>query len=362
MAYEFKIEDLGYDDYFQYEKDKLCLNGLGVARVVAEHKGSYDVISKNGSFSAKVTGKQMFNASSREDYPAVGDWVLVDEIEKGLAIIHGILPRRTLIRRRYGNKDKAGNKVDIQVIGANIDVAFIVESVDRDYSLNRFERYFAITVNQGIVPVIIFNKIDLVSRTELEEIMSETRKRFDGIDIILTSTFDDDGLEELRSFIKKGKTYCFLGSSGVGKSSLINELIQKETIETGDISEYSGRGKHTTTRREMYVLNSGGIVIDNPGIREVGVSGDKIGNTFNDISDLEKGCKFNDCTHTYEPGCQVLKALSDSTLGREEYENYLALKKESEYHTMSDLEKKEKDRSFGRYVKKVKKDIEKYNN
>ena len=362
MNHELKIEDFGYDDFFESKRKELGLGDFSVARVTSEHRGSYGTINQNGRFLAKVTGKQMLDASSREDYPAVGDWVIITELGEGQAVIHKILPRRTIIKRKRGDKDKVGVKTEVQVIGTNIEVAFIVESINRDYNLNRFERYFAITKDQGIKPVIILNKIDLISKEELDLIVSQIKERFNDVDIILTSILAETGLDELKAYIKKGKTYCFLGSSGVGKSSLINKLIGSNAIKTGDISEYSNRGKHVTTSREMYFLESGGIVIDNPGIREVGITDVSTGieESFDEIFELSKGCKFNNCTHVNEPGCEVLKAVKEGRLDEGKYNNYINLKKESEFHEMSDLEKREKDKSFGKFIKKAKKELEKY--
>ncbi|MDD4531260.1 MAG: ribosome small subunit-dependent GTPase A [Candidatus Pacebacteria bacterium] len=355
---DFKIEDLGYDQFFESKR----LDGFSVARVASEHRGLYEVVNQNGRFLAKITGKQMFDASSREDYPAVGDWVMITELGENQAVINGILPRKTVIKRKYGDKNRAGNKGDVQVIGTNIDVAFVVESVDSDYSLNRFERYFAILKDQGIVPVIILNKTDLVPGEQLETMISEVKERFDDVDVISTSVFNDAGLDQLRMYIEKGKTYCFLGSSGVGKSSLINKLIGEDAIKTGEISGYSGKGKHTTTSREMYFLKSGGIVIDNPGIREVGVADVSSGieDLFEDIIELGKGCRYNDCTHVSEPGCVVLEAVKEGKIDEERYNNYINIKKESDYYEMSDLEKREKDRNFGKFIKRAKEDLKKY--
>jgi ribosome biogenesis GTPase len=324
---------------------------------MSENRGSYEVINESGKFLARITGKQMFNALSKEDYPAVGDWVSVTELNNNRAIINAILPRKTIIKRKHGDKDKIGKRTEVQIIGTNIDVAFIVESIDRDYNLNRFERYLAIVKEEEIKPVIVINKTDLISKEELEIIISQIKERFGNIDIVLTSTLNNQGLDELKSFIKKGKTYCFLGSSGVGKSSLINSLIGEDVIKTGGISNYSGRGKHVTTSREMYFLKNGGIVIDNPGIREVGVTevNTGINDVFNEIAELGKKCKYSDCTHVSEPGCEVLKALEEGKIDKEKYENYINLKKESEYYEMSDFEKRKKDRDFGRFINKSKK-------
>ena len=379
-------EDLGYSFFFEAGRRELGLADLPVARVISESRGAYRVKNENGEYLAKITGGQMFRARSREDYPAVGDWVAITELNDGHALIRGILPRRTVIKRRYGDRNKAGEKDEVQVIAANIDVAFIVESVDRDYSLNRLERYFAIAESGGVKPAIVLNKTDLLSGEELAGILAEIRKRFPAADIIPTSTATDAGLKELRERINKSRTYCFLGSSGVGKSSLINKLLQTSEIKTGDISSYSGRGKHITTRRQMYFLpggpdaaaptsrpgvgvgtgagpdataGAGGMVIDNPGIREVGMTDVNRGidTVFKEIAALAKECRYADCTHTHEPGCKVLAAARSGKLDEGKYLNYIELKKEAEYYEMNSAEKREKDRGFGKFLKQAKKEL-----
>lgn len=353
MDDKIKLEDLGYGDFFESNRGA---DGLPVARVLSEHKEAYRVKNAEGEYLAKITGKQMFNALSRQDYPAVGDWVTITDLGEQQAVIHRILPRKTIIKR------KASGKNDIQVIAANIDVAFVIESVDRDYNLNRFERYFAIARDGGIMPAIILNKIDLISNEELESRIDQIKNRFGDIDFITTSTVSNEGLDELKAYIVKGKTYCFLGSSGVGKSSLINKLIGKEVIKTSQISTHTDRGRHTTTSREMYFLEYGGIVIDNPGMREVGMTdmGDGIDSLFDEITSLARKCKYADCTHIHEPGCAVLSAIKSGRLDEDRYNNYLGLKKEAEYYEMTELEKKQKNRQFGKFVKKAKKELRRY--
>ena len=348
-----KIEDFGYDEFFESNRNKLKLQEFSVARVIVEYRGAYKVRNEKGEYLAKVTGKQIFNALGREDFPAVGDWVAITELNEEQAVIHGVLPRRTVIKRKYVDKN------EIQIIATNIDVAFVVESIDRDYSLNRFERYFAIANDGNVKPVIILNKTDLISQKELDSRLAEIRNRFDNIDVIATSVINDDGLEQLRKYIAKRKTYCFLGSSGVGKSSLINKLLGNSVIKTENISLGTGRGKHATTGREMYFLENGGIVIDNPGMREVGMTntGAGIDDSFDEIAVLAKKCKYVDCAHVHEPDCEVLSALKSGKLDESKYSNYVNLKKEAEYYEMTELEKREKDRQFGKFIKTAKKQL-----
>jgi ribosome biogenesis GTPase len=356
---KIEIDDLGYNSFFESSRKQLGLMDFSVARVISEFRAAYRVKSINGEFLAKVRGKQMLEAASREDYPAVGDWVAITELDNNNAIIEYILPRLTIIKRKHGEKNRIGNKDKTQIIAANIDIALVIESVDRDYNLNRFERYFAIAENGGVKPAIVINKIDLLSKEELSEKLTHLKKRFPGADIILTSAVSNEGLAELKKYMTFGKTYCFLGSSGVGKSSLINKLLGEKAIKTSDISSFSGRGRHITSSRQMYFLEGGGIVIDNPGMREVGMGNTDqgINSYFNEIISLRRKCKFSDCTHVHEKGCQIVNAVKSGELDEEKYSNYINLKKEADYYGMNDFEKREKDRKFGKFIKQAKKEL-----
>jgi ribosome biogenesis GTPase len=351
-----KIEDLGWNGSFDADRKKFGSDGFSVARVIAEYKGAYKVKNTKGEYLARITGKQMRDAISREDYPAVGDWVMIVDVDQKQVTIHAILPRKTIMKRRYSGKD------EIQIIATNIDVAFVIESVDRDYNLNRLERYFAIARDGGIQPAVIINKIDLISQEELDMKLAEIKNRLGEVDVIPTSTFSEAGLEKLKKYITPGKTYCFLGSSGVGKSSLINKLLGAERIKTENIGARSGRGKHVTTTREMYFLSEGGIVIDNPGVREVGMTDTSggIDNLFDEITALAVNCKYVDCTHTHEPGCAVLVALKAGKLDENQYTNYVNLKKEAKHYAMTKIQKKEKNRQFGKFVKTAKRGLKNF--
>lgn len=344
------LEELGYNKFFEFNRKSLGMTKYPVARVVAEYREAYRIRNKEGEFLAKVTGKHMFNAINRADYPAVGDWVTIEKLPDNKAIIRSILPRKTILKKKYSNKQEN------QIIATNIDTAFIVESMDRDYNLNRFERFIVITVEGKITPVIIINKTDLISKVELKNRINKIQSRFTSVNVIATSTFISEGLDDLKNYIVQGKTYCFLGSSGVGKSSLINKLLQKNEIKTREISLVTGKGKHTTTTREMYFLKNGGLVIDNPGTREVGIAGSDVGieEVFDNINNLSKKCRFSDCTHTHEPGCIILVAVQKGKLDKDKYANFIKLKNEAQFYRMTNLEKREKDRKFGKFIKKAK--------
>lgn len=356
---KFKIVDLGYNSFFEASRIDMGLADFAVARVVAEHKGGYRVKNEKGEFWAKIKGKQIFKALSREDFPAVGDWVVIDEIDEQQVMIQMILPRKTIMKRKFGDKDRLGQKDKIQVIAANIDVALVIESVDRDFSLNRFERYFSIARNSGIEIAVILNKTDLLALEELAQKIDQIQKRLGTVQVIPTSTLTKQGLAELAHYIEKGRTYCFLGSSGVGKSTLINKLLGTEDIKTGSIGEHSGRGTHVTTSREMYFLENGGIVIDNPGVREVGITDaqEGIDNLFDEIATLATQCKYFDCTHVHEPGCAVLAAVKAGDLAEGQYANYISLKKEAQQYSLNKREKRNKNRQFGRFINKAKKSL-----
>ncbi len=345
-----KLKDLGYGEFFETARKTLGLDSYPIARVTAEYKEAYRIIDKDrNEYVAKITGKQMFIATKREDFPAVGDWVIFESLTGKQAVIRKIIPRRTVLKKKYSNKQ------DNQIIATNIDTAFITESMDRDYNLNRFERFLVLVEEGKVKPAIILNKIDLISENDLNFRINQIKSRFNDIDIITTSIISDNGIQELKKYIIPGKTYCFLGSSGVGKSSLINKLLGKDEIKTREISLTLERGKHTTTTREMYFLDNGGLLIDNPGTREVGISESDTGlvHVFDEIGTLSHDCKFSDCTHTSEPGCAVIQAVKENRLDEYKYRNFIKLKKESEFYKMTELEKRVKDRKFGKFVKKA---------
>lgn len=317
------------------------------ARVVAQYRGKYRVICNEEESWAEVTGKMMHQAASQADYPVVGDLVNIIELGYGDAVIESILPRKSILARKAAGKD------EVQPIAANVDTAFIVQALDRDFNLNRFERYLSMIRANDIKPVLILNKTDLISPAELKEKMMLVEERFKDVTLLTASVLKGDGVENITKSIKKGQIYCLLGSSGVGKSSLINRLLGQELIKTKEISAQTKKGKHVTTHRELFVLSGGGMIIDNPGMREISLAdaGEGIADVFSEIEQLGKDCKFVDCTHQMEPGCAVLAAISSGDLDEDKYNNYLKLKKEADFYAMTSLEKRRKDKSFGKMVK-----------
>jgi ribosome biogenesis GTPase / thiamine phosphate phosphatase len=325
--------------------------GLITARVIAQYRGKYRVRCEDKEFWAEVTGKYIFTAGSHHDYPVVGDLVNIIDIGSGNAVIKEFLPRKSVLER------KAAGKTQAQPIAANVDTVFIVQAIDRDFNLNRFERYVTIIRAGNILPILVLNKTDLITPEELQEKIKQVKDRFKDTPLLTTSILTENGIDSLIQATKKGQIYCFLGSSGVGKSSLINKLLGQELLKTDEISAQTNKGKHTTTHRELYELKSGAMVIDNPGMREVGLADVDVGvnSVFGEIEFLGKDCKFRNCSHQSEPGCAVLAAIRSGDLSESKYMNYLKLKKESEHYNLTHLEKRNKDRKFGKMVKAHKK-------
>ena len=347
---EYHIDDLGYKDHLSQYRSDQNLESFEVGRVTSEHKERYIVLTEKGEITCELLGNLRFTAQSRSDLPAVGDWVALNVYDSEKGLIHAVFPRDNVLERQA-----IGRSGEKQIIASNIDYGLIVQSINRDYSINRLERYITICHSADIEPIIILNKIDLLQEVQLNEILSEVNERIKGVTVMAISNVTGEGLDQLRPLIITGKTYCLLGSSGVGKSTLINSLAGTEIMKTGAISESIDRGKHVTTHRELMVLESGGIIIDNPGMREVGITDSSLGleMTFEQIHDLAHLCKFNDCTHHNEKGCAVLDALDSGELNEATYENYLKLEREQAHFSASVHEKRRKDKAFGKMVKQV---------
>ena len=350
-----KPEDLGYTTELEKIRTDNHLHPFEIGRVTAEHKERYIVRTAEGEFEAEITGNLRFTAKSREDFPAVGDWVALSVYDADFAIIHKILPRFSVIRRQA-----AGPSGEVQIIAANIDYAFIIQAVDRDFNINRLERYLTICNASRVSPIIVLSKTDLIPQDQVSELVEKINARIENIRVLAISNVNQEGYETLRATIEKGKTYCLLGSSGVGKSTLLNHLSGKNIMQTDTISQSTNKGRHITSHRELVVLENGGILVDNPGMREVGIADSPGGleTTFNKIAELSRYCRFKDCTHTNEIGCSVTEAVEKGELDRSSYENYLKLEREKAHFETTSQERKRTEKIFGKIVKDyLKKDI-----
>lgn len=330
--------------------DRSCDPGESIARVTAVDRDQYIIRNAESEVPAKLTGRAVYSSESPVDLPCVGDWVCVRYHDSGAhASILDILLRKSFLRRK-----RPGGNVEFQMIAANIDVAFIVQSCHFDFNVRRLERYLVMTSEGHIEPVILLTKTDLISPAALEQLVSNIHHAGISARIITLSNVSGKGVDQIRELIQPGKTYCLLGSSGVGKTTLVNCLVGDSDLATGAVS-HSGEGRHTTTRRQLIVLEHAGLLIDMPGMRELGMLGvsEGIYDSFADIQAYSPNCRFANCTHTNEPDCAIQSAIAQGELDQAHLQNYLKLKKESEFHEMSHLEKRKKDRAFGKYVRSV---------
>lgn len=356
MDAQIKLEDLGYNDKLEEFRTDQKLDNFEIGRIIAEHKERYIVKTVIAEFEAEITGNMRFSAVSREDFPAVGDWVALITYDSDFAVIHKILPRFSIIKRQA-----VGQFGEIQIIATNIDCALLVQAVDRDFNINRLERYLIICNSSKVSPIIVLSKIDLIDEHRTFEILENIKARIQNVPIIAISNESQDGYDKIKRIIEKGKTYCMLGSSGVGKSTLLNNLSGKSFMRTDIISQSTNKGRHVTSHRELIILEDGGILIDNPGMREVGIADSTSGLeiTFDLIIRHSQNCKFKDCTHTNEKGCSVIDAVEKGEIDEASYENYMKMEREKTHFDSSVLERRKRDKDFGKMIKNYKKDINK---
>lgn len=316
---------------------------LYIARVSAQYKDIYKVITEDGEILAEISGKLNYLSVINSDYPVVGDWILVDRTtdRNGNAIIHHVLPRKGCFERKA-----AGERLDSQLVASNIDTVFICMSLNNDFNIRRLERYISIAWNSMAIPVVILTKSDLCD--DIYGKMLEVESVALGIDVLVTSSVSEDGYLTIKKYIKRGKTIAFIGSSGVGKSTLINRLIGNEILKTNGIRN-DDKGKHTTTHRELLLLPDGGVVIDTPGMRELGMISADLNTSFSDIEELAKRCKFSDCRHENEPNCAIREAIEEGLLDIERLENYKKLQRELKYNELNSrqLEREKVNHMFG---------------
>jgi ribosome biogenesis GTPase len=321
------LETFGWNDFFANHFAPYAEAGYSAGRVFVQHKTQYVLYTEHGELRAETTGKMQYKARSKDDLPVVGDWVVIRVREQeGKATIYDLLPRKSKFSRKV-----AGPKTEEQIVAANIDTVFLVTGLDGNFNLRRIERYLVVAWESGANPVLVLNKVDLCEA--IEPIRQEVEAIAFGVPIIIMSAVNNQGLDELLSHIKKGATGALLGSSGVGKSTIINHLLGKEIQKVQEVRQTDDRGRHTTARRELIMLPSGGLLMDTPGMRELQLWGgdEGIKDAFEDIAGLAQQCRFRDCQHGPEPGCAVQQALEDGTLDPGRFESYLKLQKEIAY-------------------------------
>ena len=348
-----KLNDLGFDPWFEARTAEFREEDGGIARVSAVDRGSYLIKNESSEVPAELTGKLSYQIESSVELPCVGDWVAARYYNNDTtAIIHRVFPRRTFLRRK-----SAGENVDLQMIAANIDAAFIIQSCHFDFNPRRLDRYLVMAADGRVEPIVVLTKTDLITRDELDQkiaiISSAAKTR-----VLALSNITGAGFDEFQRTLAPGRTYCLLGSSGVGKTTLINRLIGQEAFDTKAVS-HTGEGVHTTSRRQLIVLGQGAMLIDTPGMRELGLVGasDGVNMGFEDLVRLSANCRYANCSHEHEPGCAVRAAVEGGELSKDRYASYMKLKKESDYHEMSYLDKRKKDKAFGRFIKSVKKQM-----
>ena len=341
----YALHDLGWSDFFSAQLADLELNSeIAAARVAEENREMYRLLSAEGEFMAEVSGKFRHEAAGRADFPAVGDWVLAStRKEESRATIHRVLTRKSKFSRKI-----AGKKTEEQIVAANVDVVFIVSSLNSEFNLRRLERYVTLAWESGAQPVIVLNKSDLSENSE--ELRREAEAAAIGVAVVLTSALRGDGIEKIREIMRSvpeepgsaestsekmpvAKTAALLGSSGVGKSSLINAILGIQLLDTGEIRESDDRGRHTTTTRHLIIAPGGGVLIDTPGMRELQLwdASEGIDQAFGEIAELAANCKFRDCQHVNEPGCAVRAAVESGALDAERLESFHKLGREEKF-------------------------------
>jgi ribosome biogenesis GTPase / thiamine phosphate phosphatase len=346
-----KINRLGFDNWFSDRVDSTKFCGFDIARVTAVNKESFHIRNNNNDVFAEVTGKMLFSTDDSLNFPTVGDWVYAQFYDnESFAVIHDIIPRKSLLKRKT-----AGKKNDYQLIAANIDIAFIIQSFGPDYNIRRLERYLVMVNDGNIQPVVLLSKNDLSSQHDRNRAITDIQTLMPDIHIIEFSNINHYGIDKIKEMLIPEKTFCLLGSSGVGKTTLLNNLTDAYAFETNAVREKDGKGRHTTTRRQLISLNNNAMIIDTPGMRELGnisiTTG--INDTFNEIAELTKQCLYRDCSHTNENGCAVRPALKDGAISEERFRNFEKMNKEIAFNKMSYFEKRKKDKKFTKYCKSV---------
>jgi ribosome biogenesis GTPase len=362
------LADLGWDSFFTEAFQTWAMLDKIPARVTGQERNRYKVLNDRDEVFATISGHALYHEMHDDTRPVVGDWVIIHSSVAGDdTLIEAVLPRKTKISRQVagGRGRYTGGNTEEQVLAANVDTVFIVCSLDneRNTNLRRIERYLTMVWSAGAFPVIILNKVDLCP--DVSATVSEVEQIATGVPTVIISATEKLGLKTLEEFLTKGKTAVFLGPSGVGKSSIINALLDEERVKVGEVRESDSRGRHTTTRRELFLLPKGGMVIDTPGMREIHVWGEEydINSAFQDIEQLARECRFQDCSHGPEPGCAVQRAIAEGIIDRKRLQNYRKLKRETSYlaarqNDKTRVEEKLKWKKISQWQKKYQKNKE----
>lgn len=341
MTTKVNLTTLGLTDYFSQQAANY--QELHLARVSVQHKDLYKIITVNGEITAEIAGRLSFTARDKVDFPVVGDWLMVDRISDsgGTAIIHHILNRKSVFVRKA-----AGTSNQSQPVAANIDIVFVCMSLTNNFNLRRLERYLSIAWDSRATPVVVLTKADLCE--DVPARLAAVHSVAIGVDVLVTTTMSDNGYAAVSRYLRQGITAAFIGSSGVGKSTLINHIAGQQLLATSETDE-NGKGRHTTTHRQLIVLPNGGIVIDTPGMRELQLESADLSKSFSDIEELAKECRFHDCTHQNEPGCAVQAAIEKELLTAERLTSYRKLRAELKYQGMNSrqLEQEKINNMFG---------------
>jgi ribosome biogenesis GTPase / thiamine phosphate phosphatase len=321
------LEDLGWNDRFAEAFTIHAAPDVVPGRVSLEHQHIYRVLTADGERLARVAGRLRHEATTAVEYPAVGDWVALRSRPGELrSTILALLPRQSRFSRKV-----SGDTTREQIVAANIDTVFLATGLDGDFNIRRIERYLVTAWESGAQPVVLLTKSDVADQVETR--VAEVESVAGGAPVHATSARENHGLDVLMRYLQPGRTVAILGSSGVGKSTLINRLLGREQQRTADLTKYRSRGRHTTTNRELIQLPGGGLIIDTPGLREIQLweAGGSIGTAFTEIEALAQGCHFTDCRHDTEPRCAVRQAVIDGTLPPDRLDNYLKLRREADH-------------------------------
>lgn len=348
------LNKYGWNDQLNQLKQESSYSVFNHGRIIVVNRTCYDIVSENGLFQCELTGNMMFGKENFE-LPCTGDWVIFQPFDENKGIIVDMLPRKRTLYRK-----KSGTVADKQAIASYVDKAFIVQSLDDNFNVRRAERFLVQILEANIKPILVLNKADLgFDQQRIDDALKNVARQ---MPVFFTSIHQPQTILQLRESISAGETVVFVGSSGVGKSSLVNALCEKSVLLTSDISKSTGKGRHTSTRREMVLMDGSGVLIDTPGIREFGLALDDPDTLADalDISDYAKSCRFKDCEHINEPGCAVLEAVNSGILDNKVYESYLKLRREAWHFSTSEHEKRKKEKSFSKLVVEMKKRNSKY--